>query len=330
MESPSGSALEAPVSAFKQLVLARLRLLTLIGIALVLTIAFSMASSAFLTGSNFINIAVHSAVLAMLAIGMTFVILTGGLDLSVGSIVAFAGLLGVLVMQKTGSVSLGLVSAVLSGTLMGVVNGLLVGYLQINAFIATIATLAIYRGATLSITEGSTISITDPAFTFLGQRAIFGIPVIIFLLVILYAVFHLILKRTVFGRSVYAVGGSPAAARVAGVRVRLITLGVYVLSGTLAGICSIYVVGRLQSLQPWAGQGAEFETVVAVVLGGINIAGGEGDLMESLVGVAIIALILNAMQLIPAIDPFFQAIVKGGIIIAALAIYERLKKFQVT
>lgn len=331
MESlvPSGLVLETTMGLLPDFVLAKLRLFTLIGIMIALIMILSFASPVFLTRSNFINIVVHSSVLAILAIGLTFVILTGGLDLSVGSVVAFAGLLGVLALQATNNVFLGLVVAVLTGVGMGIINGVLIGYLQINAFIATIATLAIYRGATLTITGGHTISVRDETFNLLGQRAVLGIPVIIPVLLILYAIFHFVLRRTVFGRSVYAIGGNADAARVSGIRVQFTTLMVYALSGGLAGLCSIFVVGRLQSLQPWAGRGAEFETIVAVVLGGINIAGGEGDLMESLVGVAIIAIILNAMHILPGIDPFFQSIVKGGSIIVVLAIYERLKKYDV-
>ena len=305
----------------------RIKLVTLLGIAVVLMIVFSLATPYFLSMKNFVNVIVHSSILAMLAIGMTFVIISGGLDLSVGSTIAFAGVLGVLCFQWSGSVALGLAVCVLSGCALGVLNGLLIGYLGINAFIATIATLAIYRGATLMITGGRTISIVSPAFNWLGQGQVLKIPVIIPLLVVLYVLFHFVLRRTVFGRSVYAIGGNPLAARVSGIRVRIMTLAVYALSGTLAGICAIFVIGRLSSLQPWAGQGADFETIVAIVLGGINIAGGEGDLLESLAGVLIIAIILNALNLIQAINPFYHYVVKGAIIIGAIAIYERLKKY---
>lgn len=312
----------------RQIALYRMKLITLLGIAIILIVVFSLVSPFFLSVRNFINVVVHSSILAVLAIGMTFVIISGGLDLSVGSIIAFAGVLGVLVFQRTGSVVLGLAACLVSGSAMGILNGLLIGYMGINAFIATIATLAIYRGATLMITGGRTVSVTDPVFNFLGQGQVLRIPVIIPVLAVLYVFFHFVLRRTVFGRSVYAIGGNPRAARVSGIRVRFMTLAVYTLSGALAGLCSIYVIGRLSSLQPWAGQGAEFETIVAIVLGGINIAGGEGDLLESLAGVAIIALILNALNLIPAIDPFYQYVVKGAIIIGAIAIYERLKGFS--
>jgi ribose transport system permease protein len=316
------------MNSIKQAVSSRSKLVTLIGIAIVLVVVFSLATPFFLTMNNFINVIVHSSTLAMLAIGMTFVVISGGLDLSVGSIIAFAGVLGVMVFGQTGSAALGLGICVLSGCAMGILNGLLIGYMRINAFIATIATLAIYRGATLMITGGRTISVTSPAFNYLGQGQILRIPVIILLLAIMYVLFHFILRRTVFGRSVYAIGGNPLAARVSGIRVRFMTLVVYALSGMLAGICSVLVIGRLSSLQPWAGQGAEFETIVAIVLGGINIAGGEGDLLESLAGVVIIALILNALNLIQAINPFYHYIVKGAIIIGAIAIYERTKKYS--
>ncbi len=315
------------MQSIKQAVSSRVKLLTLFGIAVLLIVVFSLATPFFLSMKNFINVIVHSSILAMLAIGMTFVIISGGLDLSVGSIIAFAGVLGVLAFSRTGSVALGLAVCILSGCAMGVLNGLLIGYMGINAFIATIATLAIYRGATLMITGGRTISVTSAAFNWLGQGQVLRIPVIIPLLVLMYVLFHFVLRRTVFGRSMYAIGGNTLAARVSGIRVRFMTLGVYALSGTLAGICSVYVIGRLSSLQPWAGQGAEFETIVAIVLGGINIAGGEGDLLESLAGVVIIALILNALNLIQAINPFFHYIVKGAIIIGAIAVYERIKKY---
>jgi ribose/xylose/arabinose/galactoside ABC-type transport system permease subunit len=314
------------MESIKQVALYRIKLLTLIGIAVLLIVVFSFVSPFFFSAKNFINVIVHSSILAILAIGMTFVIISGGLDLSVGSIIAFAGVVGVLVFQQTDSVFLGLAACVIAGCAMGVINGLLIGYMGINAFIATIATLAVYRGATLMITGGRTISVTDPVFNFLGQGQVFKVPVIIPILALLYILFHFVLRRTVFGRSIYAIGGNARAARVSGIRVRFMTLTVYALSGSLAGICSVYVIGRLSSLQPWAGQGAEFETIVAIVLGGINIAGGEGDLLESLAGVAIIAIILNALNLIPAIDPFYHYIVKGAVIIGAIAIYERLKK----
>lgn len=316
------------MESIKQIALYRIKLFTLIGIAIILIVVFSLVSPFFLSMKNFVNVIVHSSILAMLAIGMTVVIISGGLDLSVGSIIAFSGVLGVVVFKQTDSVVLGLLVCVLSGSTMGVLNGLLIGYMRINAFIATIATLAIYRGATLTITGGRTISVTNNAFNYFGQGQILKMPIIIPVLALTYVFFYLVLRRTVFGRSVYAIGGNSRAARVSGIRVRFMTLIVYALSGTLAGICSIYVIGRLSSLQPWAGQGAEFETIVAIVLGGINIAGGEGDLLESLAGVVIIAIILNALNLIPAIDPFYQYIVKGAIIIGAIAIYERLKKYS--
>lgn len=313
------------MNRLKQTLRYRIKLFTLLGIVVVLIVVFSLASPFFLSVTNFVNVVVHSSILAILAIGMTCVIISGGLDLSVGSIIAFAGVVGVLAFRQTGSVILGLAACVTSGGAMGVLNGLLIGYMGINAFIATIATLAVFRGATLMITGGHTISVTDPAFNFLGQGQILRIPVIIPALAALYVLFFFVLRRSVLGRSLYAIGGNARAARVSGIRVRLVTLGVYVLSGTLAGICSVYVIGRLSSLQPWAGLGAEFETIVAIVLGGINIAGGEGDLLESLAGVAIIAIILNAINLVPTIDPFYQSVVKGGIILAAIAIYERFK-----
>ncbi len=317
------------MESIKQVVTNRIKLLTLVGIVIMLIVIFSLISPFFLSVKNFINVIVHSSILAILAIGMTFVIISAGLDLSVGSIIAFAGVLGVLVFKRTDSVFLGLLVCILSGCAMGILNGLLIGYLRINAFIATIATMAIYRGATLTITGGRTISVTNSAFNFLGQGHFFKIPVIIPTLLVMYVFFYFVQKRTIFGRSIYAIGGNARAARVSGIRVRLFTLIVYAFSGTLAGICAIYVIGRLSSFQPWAGQGAEFETIVAIVLGGINIAGGEGDLLESLAGVAIIAIILNAINLIPVIDPFYQYIVKGGIIIGAIATYEKLRQYSI-
>lgn len=304
------------------------KIITLIIIVILLFTASSLISPFFLDINNILNLLVQVSVLAILAIGMTYVIISTGLDLSVGSNIAFSGLIGVLVFKSTGNPLLGMLFCIIAGAFIGLLNGLMIGYLKINAFMATLSTLAIARGATLLITGGRTISVTNNIFNFLGQGTLFNIPVILILIPILYVAFYFVLKRTIFGRSIYALGGNEKAAIVAGIKSKLIILYIYMLSGALAGLCAIFIVGRLSSLQPWAGLGTEFETVIAVVLGGINLVGGEGELHESFVGVIILAIILNILGLLP-ISPFYQYITKGLIMIAAVFIYGRLQKYSI-
>lgn len=304
------------------------KIITLLIIVILLFTISSIISPFFLDINNILNLLVQVSVLAILAIGMTYVIISKGLDLSVGSNIAFSGLIGVLIFKTTGNPLLGMLFCIIAGAFIGLVNGLMVGYLKINAFMATLSTLAIARGATLLITGGRTISVTNSIFNFLGQGKIFNIPVILLLIPLLYVIFYFILKRTIFGRSIYALGGNENAAIVAGVKSKLTILYIYMLCGALAGLCAIFIVGRLSSLQPWAGLGTDFETIIAVVLGGINLVGGEGELHESFLGVIILAIILNILSLLP-ISPFYQYIAKGLIMIAAVFIYGRLQKYSI-
>lgn len=304
-----------------------LKLLALTLISVILITASSFMSPFFLSIGNIRNLLVHASVLAIMAIPMTFTLISGGLDLSIGSNIAFAGVIGFLVYQFTSNPLIGMIGCLAAGGLIGILNGIMIGYLKINAFMVTLAFLAIVRGATLTITGGRTISVVNKTFNYLGQGSIFGIPVILILIVVLYIIFHYVLRHSILGRSIYAIGGNENAAIVAGIKTKLIILYTYILSGMMAGLCSIFVVGRLSSAQPWAGLGVEFETIVAVVLGGISIAGGEGDLIESLIGVIMLAIILNILSLLP-ISPFYQYIAKGAIMIGAVFIYGRLKRMQ--
>ncbi len=304
-----------------------LRIIALILINVLLVIISSFISPVFLSTGNITNLLVQASVLAIMAIPMTFVVISGGLDLSIGSNLALSGVMGVLIYQFTGNPFIGMLGSLVVGGLVGLLNGIMIGYFKINAFMTTIAFMAIARGATITITGGRTISIVNKTFNYLGQGSIFNIPVILILIFTLYVIFHFVLGHSIFGRSTYALGGNENAAIVAGIKTKLIILYIYMFSGVMAGLCSIFVVGRLSSAQPWAGLGVEFETIVAVVLGGISIAGGEGDLVESFTGVIMLAIILNILGLMP-ISPFYQYIVKGSIMIGAVFIYGRLKIIQ--
>lgn len=304
-----------------------LKILALTLISVILITAASFMSPFFLSISNIRNLLVHASVLAIMAIPMTFTLISGGLDLSIGSNIAFAGVIGFLVYQFTGNPLIGMIGCIAAGGFIGILNGIMIGYLKINAFMVTLAFLAIVRGATLTITGGRTISVVNKTFNYLGQGSIFGIPVILILIVVIYIISHYVLRHSILGRSIYAIGGNENAAIAAGIKTKLIILYIYILSGMMAGLCSIFVVGRLSSIQPWAGLGVEFETIVAVILGGISIAGGEGNLMESLIGVIILAIILNILGLLP-ISPFYQYVAKGAIMIGAVFIYGRLKRMQ--
>lgn len=305
-----------------------LKIIALLLIVVVLFAASSIISPYFLRISNILNLLVHSSVLAIMAIGMTYVITSGGLDLSIGSNIAFSGLIGVLFLNYTQNPWLGMLFCLVGGGFIGLINGTMIGYIKINSFMATLSTLAIARGATMLITGGRTISVTSRSFNYLGQGSFLGIPIILYLIPLLYFFFHLVLKKSILGRSIYAIGGNEDAANVAGIKTKLITLFVYLISGLLAGICAIFIVGRVSSVQPWAGLGVEFETITAVVLGGINLAGGEGELLDSFLGVIILAIILNILALLP-ISPFYHYMARGMIMIFAIFIYGRLQKYGV-
>jgi ribose transport system permease protein len=289
-------------------------LLILLGIGLV----FSLGSDRFLTPSNLMNIALQTSIIAIIAIGMTFVILTAGIDLSVGSVVALCGALaaGLAVRQELGTFA-GIGLALLAGAAVGVVNGLLIVKGKIPPFVATLSTLAIARGLTLVYTEGRPISGIDERFIFLGSGEILGIATPVIILAIVFLVAYVVLRSTRFGNYVYATGGNEEVSRLAGVRTSVITLSVYIISGFLAALGGVLLVARLWSAQPNAAVGLELDAIAAPVLGGVSLFGGVGNVTGALVGAFILGILSNGLNLM-GVPSFWQQVIKGVVLILAV------------
>ena len=290
----------------------------------ILVVVLTIASPYFLTLSNLANVTRQLAVLAIVSVGMTFVITSGGIDLSVGSVLALAGVaMGALVVDQGTGLAVGMLGALVAGTLAGMVNGILVGYLRMPPFIATLGMYSAARGLALVYTNGLSISIRDPEVRFLAEGGLLGVPVPL-LVATTFAVLGIyVLARTTLGRYTYAIGGNEEAARLSGINVRLFKTAIYSLSGFAAGIGSIIWAARIGSAQPIAGTFLELDAIAAVVIGGTSLSGGKGNLFGTVLGVLIIGFIRNGLNLLN-INAFWQMVAIGTVIVLAVFI-DRLR-----
>ena len=305
-------------------------------IALVaLTIAFALLSPEFLTPANMTILVKHVAINAILAIGMTFVILSGGIDLSVGSIAGLAGMIaGALiskgvVLEGAGIVfyphaSLAIVTAVAAGMTIGAANGVLVSRLSVAPFIATLGALYIARGAALLLSGGATYpNLTgDPAigntgFTWIGAGTLAGLPVPIWLMATGAGIAMFASTRTPFGRQVYAIGGNERASLMAGVRVRRVKIRVYAISGFCAALVGVLIAAQLGAAHPATGETFELNAIAAVVLGGTSLMGGRGTIAGTLIGAFVIGVLADGLVLL-GVSEFWQMVVKGLVIVVAV------------
>jgi ribose transport system permease protein len=285
---------------------------------LVLCVALAVLTPTFLTSGNLLNVGRQVSIVAILAAGQTFVILTAGIDLSVGSVLALAGAVAAGVSASFGW-GLGIVAGLLVGGGAGLLNGLAITLLLVPDFVATLAMLSIARGATLIYTNGQPISVADGAMRFLGAGTIGPIPVPIVVTLIVFAVAIVVLRSMTFGRYVYATGGNRRAAAFSGIDTNRVRVLVYVASGLLAGIAGVVLTGRLATADPQAGVGYELDAIAAVVLGGTSLFGGEGSVARTLLGALILGVLSNGMNLLD-VSPFYQEVVKGVVIVIAVAL----------
>jgi ribose transport system permease protein len=292
---------------------------------ILLFVALWIASPNFLTATNLSSVVRQTAVINIMALGMTIVIITGGIDLSVGSILGLAGLLGTMAMEAGTSIVVGVGIGLLAGLVCGFLNGFMITQLKIAPFIVTLGTLGIYRGAALIISNGLPVHNVPPAFSFLGEGAILGIPFVLWLLVICGVAVHIILEHTRLGRYAFAIGSSPAAAVYAGIPVTFHTTAVYAIGGLLTGLGGMIEASRLMTGQPTAGTGYELQAIAAVVIGGGSLRGGEGSVVGTLVGAFIMGLLSNGSDLL-GISNYVQQVVIGAVIILAVAADELRKR----
>lgn len=290
----------------------------LIGL-LAVSIIMVFASDSFLSVANITNIMRQVSIIAIIAAGMTFVILTGGIDLSVGAVMALAGTIAAGLMVAGLNASLALLAGIGIGIGIGVFNGGLVAFAGMPSIIVTLATMGIARGFGLMYSGGYPISGLPSWIKFFGGGTVLGVQMPILIMLVVYVLAWVLLERTPFGRHVYAIGGNETATRLSGVRVSRTKLFVYVLSGFTASIAAIVLTSRLMSGQPNAGTGFELDAIAAVVLGGTSIAGGRGSVIGTLIGALLLGVLNNGLNMM-GVDPYVQNVIKGGIILLAIYI----------
>ncbi|WP_227939545.1 ABC transporter permease subunit [Alkalihalobacillus deserti] len=290
----------------------------LIGLVVIMII-ITILNPSFLSLPNIFNILRQVSINALIAFGMTFVILTGGIDLSVGSILALSGAVTATLLAAGVDPVLAVLAGLIVGAILGAFNGLIISKGKVAPFIATLATMTIFRGLTLMFTDGRPITgLGDSSFfQMLGKGYFFGIPVPAVTMMISFLVLYLILKKTTFGRRVYAVGGNEEAAILSGIKADRIKIYVYSLTGFLSALAGIILMSRLNSAQPTAGSMYELDAIAAVVLGGTSLTGGRGWIVGTLIGALIIGVLNNGLNLL-GVSSFFQQVVKGGVILLAV------------
>ncbi|WP_420961555.1 ABC transporter permease [Brucella sp. IR073] len=287
---------------------------------IVVSILMGFASDNFFSVSNILNVLRQVSIVGILAVGMTFVILTGGIDLSVGAVMALAGTMAAGLMVHFGVPgAVGLLAGIAIAVGLGLFNGLLVTWGRMPAIIVTLATMGIARGAGLIYSGGYPISGLPSWISWFGVGRIGTIPVPVIAMILVYIIAWILLERTPFGRHVYAIGGNETAAKLSGVKTGRIKLAVYAISGLTAGLASIILTGRLMSGQPNAGVGFELDAIAAVVLGGTAIAGGRGLILGTLIGAVLLGILNNGLNLM-GINPYLQEIIRGFIILLAIYI----------
>jgi ribose transport system permease protein len=296
-----------------------LRASALVWVLAAMCVAAALISDAFLNPFNLINVARQVALFGIVSVGMTFVILTAGIDLSVGSIVAVAAVVSAMLLNDGLSAPLVIIAGLGIGLALGAINGAGITLGRLPPFIMTLGMMVMGRGLAMTISDGHPIHFPDASanFAWLGQGSLLRLPVPVWIFAAVAASAYIVLRYTPFGRNIYAVGSNPEAARLAGINVSLVIFSVYAISGVLSALTALIFVSRLTGGEPVAGVGLELEAIAVTVIGGTSLFGGEGGVVGTVIGAAIIALMANILNLL-GISPFTQQIVKGAIILAAV------------
>ena len=292
---------------------------------LVLCVTLWLATPYFATAANLANVAEQSAITSVLAIGMTFVILTGGIDLSVGSLVALAGVITGVVLQRDMPVAVAVVAGLGTAMAAGAINGAMIAHFMLPPFIATLGMMSVARGAALLLSDGRPISGFPESLRRLATGSVVGVPAPVLLMLALYVVAYVVLTRTVVGRHVYAIGSNEEATTLAGIRVGLHKVLVYAISGLSAGVCATLLLARLNTAQPIAGVGYELDAIAAVVIGGTSLLGGSGSVIGTLIGALIMSVLRNGLNLL-GVSSYLQQVAIGLVIIVAVVIDMALRR----
>lgn len=293
--------------------------------ALVLLVAvIGSQDSNFFRWQNLLSIGTAVTVFGILAIVQTVVILLGGLDISVGSMTGLTSVLSAMVFTATSSSSLGMLAALIAGLLCGLVNGVVIVYGRVNAVIATLATLAAFKGLAQLISGGRAQGYTgtDDLYNYLGRGEVLGLPVLIVIMLVIAAIVHVVLRYTDIGRNIYAIGGNPVASRLAGININRYIVGVYMMVGVAGGIAGILLTARTGSGQPVSGsEGLELECITAAALGGAVLTGGKGTIPGTILAVLLLGVLSNGLTVL-GVNPFWQNVAKGALLLIAVIIQQ--------
>ncbi len=293
-----------------------------------LFVGLSIASPNFLTATNLSSVVRQTAVINIMALGMTLVIIAGGIDLSVGSILGVSGLLGTMAMEHHAPILAGVAVGIAVGMACGIANGSMIIGLRINPFIVTLGTMGIFRGLALIISNGLPVHDIPRSFSYLGEGTLLGVPFVLWILLVCAVAMHILLEHTRLGRQAFSIGSNPDAAFYAGVPVTFNTVCVYGIAGVLTGLAGMIEASRLMTGQPTGGQGYELQAIAAVVIGGGSLRGGEGSVLGTLVGAFIMGLLSNGSDLLGT-NPYWQQVIIGSVIILAVAFDELRKRRMV-
>lgn len=304
----------------------KLETYTLVLVVVVLGLLLTITTNSFLTATNLLNVLRQVSINGILAIGMTFVVLTGGIDLSVGSIVAFCGIVSAgMIRDVKLPIPVVILISLLIGIVMGCFNGYFVAYWNAAPFVVTLSLMTIARGMTYVYSGGRPISPLPEKFLLIGKGSFLGLPIPAVLLLIVFIVSYLVLRYFRIGRYIYAVGGNENSAIVSGINVRMVKMITYAVSGCLCGLAAIILTARVSAGLPQAGQSYELDAIAATVIGGTSLSGGRGRLWGTVLGVLLLGIVSNGLDLLN-VSSFYQQIVKGVIILGAILIDSKRSK----
>ncbi|CCU78641.1 Ribose ABC transport system, permease protein RbsC (TC 3.A.1.2.1) [Halanaerobium saccharolyticum subsp. saccharolyticum DSM 6643] len=292
---------------------------------LIIFAIFSVVSSSFFTVSNVSNIIIQSSIIAIIAIGQTVVILTEGIDLSVGSIAAFISIaLGIMMVDLGIAVPLALFLSIVMGAIIGLINGFVISYGKVPAFITTLGMMSIARGGALAINGGRPVSMLPRSFGVISSASVFGIPIFIIYVAVFYTLMYFLLTKHKLGRYIYAIGDNSEASRLSGIKVKAVKTSAYIFSGLFAAMGGIMLTARLNYASPTSGSGFELDAIAAVVIGGTALSGGQGSILGTLVGALILGTLRNGLSILN-VPGFYQQIIIGVVIIVAV-FFDKMKR----
>ncbi|MFZ6758919.1 L-arabinose ABC transporter permease AraH [Undibacterium sp. Ji50W] len=271
----------------------------------------------FFSAANIVGLMLSVAQIGMVACTMMMCLASRDFDLSVGSTIAFSGVLGAIILEHTQSVTLAVGGGLLAGALIGAGNGILIAYMRVNALIATLATMLMVRGLAFIVSKGQAVGIANDSFISFGDGRLFGLPYPVLVVAICFIVFGVLLNHTVFGRNTLAIGGNPDAARLAGIKVERLRVWIFLLQGLVTAVAGLILASRITSGQPNSAQGFELDVISACVLGGVSLQGGKARIFGVLIGVLIMGTVENVMNLMN-VDAFYQYLMRGFILLAAV------------